>query len=70
MEDQSTTDAEIGEKAEREAIAHLTIVQALKPLDQSGRDCVLRAVEHLLKADREVPGVLNQFVGNRQEPQS
>jgi len=46
------------EKAERETVAQLEILRALKPLTARRRRNVMEALDHLLAADCAIPGVL------------
>ncbi len=44
--------------AEREAMAQLEIIRALKPLSGARRERVMIALGHLLMAEERVPGIL------------
>lgn len=50
------------ESAEREAEAQLAVIRALKPLSYERRQNVLRALGHIMAADRFVPGVMHAII--------
>ncbi len=57
------SDDKLGQQVEREAIAQLEIVRALKPLSGEARRRVLTALDYLLKAEDQVPGILARMAG-------
>jgi hypothetical protein len=45
-------------RAEREILAQLAIIRALKPLTRDGRERVLKALWHMIEAEKQVGGIL------------
>lgn len=58
-------DREIAEQAEREAVAQLEVIRALKPLSQEQRERVLRAICLISEADRLVPGIVSLVASHK-----
>lgn len=59
-------DRQLGESAVREAEAQLAVTTALAKLPTHERRArVLRVVEHLLRAEEEMPGVMDAFLRER-----
>lgn len=61
----------LGEAAVREAEAQLMVSVALAKLPtHPQRARVLRVVEHLLRADEEMPGVVDAFLRGQKKPKA
>jgi hypothetical protein len=58
-------DVQLGIDAEKEALAQLEVIRALKPLNRESRQRVLEALSHLLEAEQLVPGIFAALANAR-----